>query len=54
MEDLRSREIVARMKDDEARHAKEALAAGGLPLPAPVRGLMRLTARIMTRTAHYI
>ena len=54
MEDLRSREIVARMKDDEARHAKEALAAGGLPLPAPVRGLMRLTARIMTCTAHYI
>jgi len=53
-EDLRSREIVARMKDDEARHAQQALAAGGVPLPAPVRGLMRLAARVMTRTAHYI
>ena len=53
-EDTRSREIVARMKDDEARHADQALAAGGVPLPAPVRGLMRLAARVMTRTAHYI
>ncbi len=53
-EDQRSRDIVARMKDDEARHADQALAAGGIPLPAPVRGLMRLAARAMTRTAHYI
>lgn len=52
--DLRSRAIVAQMKDDEARHADEALTAGGAPLPAPVRGMMKLAARVMTTTAHYI
>ena len=53
-EDTRSRQIVARMKEDEARHAQEAVTAGGIALPAPVSGLMRLAARVMTRTAHYI
>ncbi|HEY4081452.1 MAG TPA: 2-polyprenyl-3-methyl-6-methoxy-1,4-benzoquinone monooxygenase [Burkholderiaceae bacterium] len=53
-EDTRSRQIVSRMKEDEARHAEEATSAGGIPLPAPVSGLMRLAARVMTRTAHYI
>ena len=52
--DLRSRAIVAQMKEEEARHAEEALAAGAQPLPAPIKGLMRLAARLMTRTAHHI
>ncbi len=52
--DERSRAIVAAMKDDEARHADDALAAGALPLPAPVRWLMRGAARVMTGTAHHI
>ena len=52
--DAASRAIVAQMKDDEARHADDALHAGGKPLPAPVRGLMRLAARVMTATAHRI
>ena len=47
-----SRAIVAQMKEDEANHAREAAAAGGTPLPAPVRGLMRLAAKVMTTTAH--
>jgi ubiquinone biosynthesis monooxygenase Coq7 len=50
--DHRSRAIVAQMKDDERRHADDALAAGGVPLPSPVRGLMRLAAKVMTTTAH--
>jgi len=53
-EDLRSREIVACMKADEARHGLAAEAAGGMALPAPVRGLMRVAARVMTTTAHYL
>lgn len=53
-QDVASRAIVAQMKADEAAHAEQALAAGGTPLPAPVRGLMRLAARAMTRTAHYV
>jgi ubiquinone biosynthesis monooxygenase Coq7 len=42
------------MKDDEARHAEEAQGAGGFELPAPVKALMRASARVMTTTAHYI
>jgi ubiquinone biosynthesis monooxygenase Coq7 len=52
--DLASRAIVAQMRDDEVAHADAALRAGGAALPAPVRGLMRLAARVMTGTAHYI
>jgi 3-demethoxyubiquinol 3-hydroxylase len=49
-----SRAIVAQMKDDEARHALNAQQAGGVELPAPVKGLMRAAAKVMTTTAHYV
>lgn len=52
--DRSSRAIVAQMKEEEARHAGEARALGGIELPAPVRGLMRMAAKVMTRTAHRI
>ena len=52
--DERSRAIVKVMQADEARHAAEALDAGALPLPAPVRWLMRGAAKLMTATAHRI
>ena len=52
--DTPSRRIVEQMKEDEARHAEEALAAGALDLPKPVKLAMRLAAGLMTRTAHYI
>ena len=54
LEDGRSRAIVAKMKDDEARHADEALAAGAAQLPMPVRWAMTLAARVMTATAQRI
>ncbi|MGM9516387.1 2-polyprenyl-3-methyl-6-methoxy-1,4-benzoquinone monooxygenase [Roseateles sp. DB2] len=53
-EDQRSREIVDRMKQDEAEHARHALEAGGAELPPPVPGLMRLAARVMTTVAHRV
>ena len=53
-DDHASRAIVAQMKADEAEHAAQALAAGAVPLPAPVKGLMRAAAKVMTTTAHYI
>ena len=49
-----SRAIVAQMKDDEARHAQDAQNAGALAMPAPVQGLMKAAARLMTTTAHYL
>ncbi len=52
--DAPSREVVARMKVDEERHATQALAAGAQLLPAPARLLMKAAARVMTTTAHYI
>lgn len=52
--DVASRAIVAQMKDDEVRHADAAAALGGTELPLPVRMAMRLAARVMTRTAHYV
>jgi len=52
--DHASRAIVAQMKDDEIRHAREAQHAGGVELPMPVRGLMRAAAKVMTTVAHRI
>ena len=52
--DERSRAVVAAMKDDEARHAEHAEAAGAARLPPPVRWLMRGAARVMTGTAHHV
>ena len=53
-QDAASRAIVQQMKYDEARHALDAEAAGGRPMPAPVRWAMRAGAKVMTTTAHYI
>lgn len=50
--DERSRAIVARMKDDEARHAERALAAGARTLPAPIPTLMRLASKVMKTVAY--
>ena len=52
--DARSRAIVERMRIEEEEHGANARAAGAAPLPAPIRGLMRLTAKVMTRTAYRI
>lgn len=52
--DHASRAIVAQMKVDEREHADAALAAGAVPLPPPVKGMMRAAAKVMTTTAHYI
>lgn len=52
--DERSRAIVRRMKDDEARHADLAMAAGAQALPAPVPSLMRVASRIMKTIAYRI
>ncbi len=49
-----SRAIVAQMKTDEAQHAKEAQAAGAAELPAPIKALMKLAAKVMTTVAHRV
>jgi len=52
--DRKSRAILEQMKDDEGRHATTALKAGGVPLPGPVKTLMALMSKVMTRTAYWI
>ncbi len=52
--DRRSRAIVEQMQLDEARHGRQALEAGGSELPFPVRLGMRLAAKVMTTTAHWV
>lgn len=50
--DARSRAIVAAMRDDEARHARDAADRGAAPLPALARRWMALNARVMTTFAY--
>ena len=52
--DARTRAVVEQMRSDEARHGSDAKAAGGSELPTPIRALMALTARFMTRTAYWL
>jgi ubiquinone biosynthesis monooxygenase Coq7 len=52
--DIESRAIVEQMRQDEAQHAEGAVQGGGATLPLPARWAMRLAARLMTKTAHYI
>ena len=52
--DLASRAIVVHMRDDELRHAQDALNAGAAELPSPVKKLMRFAAKVMTTVAHRI
>ena len=52
--DHASRAIVAQMKDDEARHAREAQAIGAMFMPAPVKAAMRAAAKVMTTVAQRI
>jgi ubiquinone biosynthesis monooxygenase Coq7 len=52
--DTASRAIVEQMKTDEAQHAVQAEAEGARALPAPARWIMRIAAKVMTTTAHYI
>jgi ubiquinone biosynthesis monooxygenase Coq7 len=52
--DARSRAIVEKMRDDEARHGAAARAAGAVDLPFPVKGLMRVAADVMRLVAYRI
>ena len=50
--DERSRAILRTMKEDEARHADNALEAGARTLPQPIPRLMALTSKLMKAIAY--
>lgn len=52
--DVRSRMILAQMKDDELHHATVALESGAAELPAAVKKLMSLQSKVMTTLAYWI
>lgn len=54
VQDEKSRRILEQMKIDEIRHAQIAKASGGADLPAPIQAAMKLTSRIMTKTAYWV
>lgn len=53
-DDKRSRDIVAMMRDDEARHGETGRALGGVDLPYPVKRAMQAASKVMTRTAYWV
>ncbi len=53
-QDAKSRAIVEQMKIDEAHHATVALEHGGAALPTPVKKMMALTSKVMTKAAYRI
>jgi ubiquinone biosynthesis monooxygenase Coq7 len=52
--DQGSRAVVEQMRIDEARHGQTAADLGGKNLPLPARLAMRIAAKVMTTTAHYL
>jgi 3-demethoxyubiquinol 3-hydroxylase len=53
-EDRKSRAIVAQMQVDEAGHATVAMSHGGVELPLPVKLMMKLGSKVMTKTAYWV
>lgn len=53
-QDLRSRAIIEKMREEEMMHEKAAHAAGGVELPAPIKMLMQLHSKVMTTVAYWI
>lgn len=49
--DERSRAIVNQMRDDEAKHATQAVDSGAAELPPPIKRLMAITSKVMTTVA---
>jgi len=52
--DRKSRAILEQMRSDEQHHADIAVKGGAAPLPGPVKSAMRLTAKVMTKSAYWL
>jgi ubiquinone biosynthesis monooxygenase Coq7 len=50
--DLKSKAILEQMCQDELKHASMAEGAGAANLPAPIKGIMKLAAKVMTVTTY--
>jgi 3-demethoxyubiquinol 3-hydroxylase len=52
--DEKSKAILTQMKIDETHHATTALQAGGKLLPQPIKRMMTLVSKFMTKTTYHI
>ncbi len=53
-QDRKSQLILQRMLEDEERHGRNALEAGGSEFPAPVKNAMTQVSRLMTETSYWV
>lgn len=53
-QDEKSRAVVQQMYEDETEHADMAVELGGAELPLPVKLAMKLSSKVMTRTAYWV
>lgn len=52
--DKKTHAILEQMKVDEIEHGAKALHSGGVELPSPVKALMQLTSKVMTKTVYHL
>ncbi|QMU61699.1 MAG: 2-polyprenyl-3-methyl-6-methoxy-1,4-benzoquinone monooxygenase [Gammaproteobacteria bacterium] len=53
-DDIKSREVLLTMREEEAMHDKSAQAAGAYDLPQPAKTLMAAVSKVMTKTSYWI
>lgn len=53
-QDDKSRAILGQMREDELQHADQAVEHGAASLPFPVKALMKLSSRVMTRASYWV
>ena len=54
LDDKRTKVILEQMKTDEEQHAQTAINAGAAELPIPIKYLMSVVSKIMTKTSYYV
>lgn len=54
LEDQKSRAVLEQMIIDEAHHGDKAVEAGGVPLPQPIKLMMRAVSKVMTTLSYKI
>lgn len=53
-QDARSRAVVQQMYVDETRHSEMAKEMGGAELPGPIKQLMHVSSKVMTKTVYWV
>jgi len=53
-QDEKSRAILLQMREDEGHHATTAIESGAAELPPPVKRLMKLMSKVMTRSVYWL